>query len=127
MEASKIVLICCMVLSTQMIPRIREEKLPHRKCGKCPTLSKRRRLCLSFIWISSTIVIPRTREEKFLLGRNVEKVKHRRSIKDCANPSLGIKHPNDSKNSRGEVRIPWMCGKVSTSWKLRRLCRSVVG
>ena len=30
MEAAKIVLICCTVLSTQMIPRIREKKLPYR-------------------------------------------------------------------------------------------------
>ena len=30
MEASKIVLIYCTVLSTQTIPKIREKKLPHR-------------------------------------------------------------------------------------------------
>ena len=74
MEALKIVQIRCTVSSTKMIPRTREEKFLHRKCGQGPMASKRRRLCLSLICISSTIVIPRTRDEKFLRGRSVERV-----------------------------------------------------
>ena len=51
-------------------------------------------------------MIPRTREEKLLHRRSVEMVQHRRSIKDYADPFLGIKHQNDSLNKRGEVPMP---------------------
>ena len=47
-------------------------------------------------WVSSTIMTPRTREEKFLHRRSVERDVHCGSIEDCANPLLGIKHHNDS-------------------------------
>ena len=66
-------------------------------------------------------MIPRTREEKLLHHGSVEMVQHRRSIKDYADPFLGIKHHNDSENKRGKVPTPWMCGKGPTPWKQRRL------
>ena len=66
-------------------------------------------------------MIPRTREEKLLHHGSVEMVQHRRSIKDYADPLLGIKHHNDSENKRGKVPTPWMCGKGPTPWKQRRL------
>ena len=47
-------------------------------------------------WVSSTIMTPRTREEKFLRRGSVEKVLHYGTIEDCANPLPGIKHHNDS-------------------------------
>jgi len=46
-------------------------------------------------WISSPVMIPRIREEKFLYHGSVERVLHHRSIEDCVDPLLGIKHPND--------------------------------
>ena len=58
MEAWKIVLICCQVSSTAMIPRTREEKFQHRG--------------------------------------SEEKVQNQGSEDDCVDPLLGIKHPKDS-------------------------------
>ena len=46
--------------------------------------------------VSSTIMIPRTRDEKFLHRGSVEKVLHCGSMDDCADSLLGIKHHNDS-------------------------------
>ena len=54
-------------------------------------------------WVSSTIMTPRTREEKFLHHGSVEKILYRGSIEDCADLLLGIKHHNDSSNKGGEV------------------------
>ena len=45
--------------------------------------------------VSSTVLIPRTREEKFLHHGSMERVLNCRSIEDCVDPLLGIKHPND--------------------------------
>ena len=39
-------------------------------------------------------MIPGTREEKFLHRGGVERVLHRESIEDCADPFLGINHRN---------------------------------
>ena len=47
-------------------------------------------------WVSSTIMTPRTREEKFLHHESVERVLYLGSIEDYANPLSGIKHYNDS-------------------------------
>ena len=41
-------------------------------------------------------MIPRTWEEKFLYHGTVERILHRGSIEDCADPMLGIKHHNVS-------------------------------
>ena len=41
-------------------------------------------------------MIPRTKEEKFLLHGILERVLCHVSIEDCANPLLRIKHQNDS-------------------------------
>ena len=60
--------------------------------------------------------------EKFLHHGSLERVLYRGSIDDCANPLLGTKHQKDFQNKRGEVPIPWKCGKGPTLWKHRRLC-----
>ena len=54
-------------------------------------------------WVSTSTMIPRAREEKLLHQGSVEMVQHHRSIKDCDDPFLGIKHQNDSQNKRVEV------------------------
>ena len=46
----------------------------------------------------------------------------RGNVEDCADPVLGIKHHNDSKNNRGEVPTSRKCGKGPTPWKHGRLC-----
>ena len=53
------------------------------------------KILLIHCWVSSTIMIPRTREEKFLHRGSVERVLHRGSIEDCVDPLLGIEHHND--------------------------------
>ena len=68
-------------------------------------------------WVSTSTMIPKTREEKVLHRGGVEMVQHRRSKKDYADPFLGIKYQNDSYNKRGEVPTPWMCEKGLTPWK----------
>ena len=55
-----------------------------------------KKFVLILCWISSTIMIPRTMKEKFLHHGGVERVQHLGSIKDCADPFLGIKHQSDS-------------------------------
>ena len=47
-------------------------------------------------WLSSTIISPRTKEEKFLHRGSVERVQCHGSIEDCVDSLLGIKHYNDS-------------------------------
>ena len=47
-------------------------------------------------WVSSTIMTPRIREEKFLHHGGVERVLYRGSMDDYADPLFGIKHHNDS-------------------------------
>ena len=53
------------------------------------------KIMLIHCWVSSTIMTSRTRVEKFLHGGSVERVLHRGSLEDCADPLLGIKHHND--------------------------------
>ena len=74
-------------------------------------------------WVSSTIIIPRTRGEKFLHRGSVERVLYCGSIDNYADPLLGIKHHNNSQNKRGEVSKPWKCGKGPTLWKHKGLIR----
>ena len=64
--------------------------------------------------VSSTIMIPRTRDEKFLHRGSVEKVLRHESVEDCADPLLGIKDHNDSLNNRGEVPTSWKFGRDPT-------------
>ena len=47
-------------------------------------------------WVSSTIMIPRTIEEKFLHYGSVERVLYHGSMDDCADSLFGIEHQNDS-------------------------------
>ena len=47
-------------------------------------------------WVSSTIMILSTKEEKFVNRGSVGRVLHHGSIEDYANPLFGIKHHNDS-------------------------------
>ena len=54
------------------------------------------KIVLICCWVSSIIMIPRTREEKFLHYGNVVRVQSHGSIEDCADPLSGIKHHNDS-------------------------------
>ena len=65
-------------------------------------------------------MIPGTREEKFLHRGGVERVLHRESIEDCADPSLGIKHYNrflrcgnvEKFLHRGSVERVLHCGSM---------------
>ena len=53
-------------------------------------------IMLIHCWVSSTIMTPRTREEKFLCRGSVERVLYHGSIEDCVDSLLGIEHHNDS-------------------------------
>ena len=53
-------------------------------------------IVLILCWIPSTIMIPRTKEEKFQHNGSVERVHHHGSIEDYFDPLLGIKHHNES-------------------------------
>ena len=72
------------------------------------------KILLIHCWVSSTIMIPRTREEKFLHRGSVERVLHRGSIEDYVDLLLGIKHHNNSQKKRGDVPTLWKCGKGLT-------------
>ena len=63
-------------------------------------------------WVSSTIMTPRTREEKFLHHGSVEKILYRGSIEDCADLLLGIKHHNDSY-----IMVVWRSSYTVEVWK----------
>ena len=54
------------------------------------------KIVLICFWVPSTIMTPRTREEKFLHCGSVEKVLYCGSMDDCADPVLGIEHHNNS-------------------------------
>ena len=54
------------------------------------------KIMLICFWVSSSIMIPRTREEKFLHGGRLERVLRHGSIEDCVDPLLCIKHQNES-------------------------------
>ena len=47
-------------------------------------------------WVSTNIMISRTREEKFLHRESVDRALCSGSIKHCADSLLGIKRHNDS-------------------------------
>ena len=53
-------------------------------------------IVLSRCWVSNTVMIPRTGDEKFLHHGSAGRVRHRGSIYNCDNPLLGIEHHNDS-------------------------------
>ena len=56
--------------------------------------------------VSSAIMSPRRKEEKFLYYGSVESFLRRGSIEDSADPFFGIMHHNDSENKSREVTTP---------------------
>ena len=53
------------------------------------------KIMLIHCWVLSTIMIPRTREEKFLHCGSAERVLYCGNIEECADPLLSIKNYND--------------------------------
>ena len=78
-------------------------------------------IVLIHCWLSSAIVIPRKKEEKFLTRGSMERVLCLGSIEDCVDPLFNIKHHNDSYNKRGEFHTPCKCGEVPTPWKHKKI------
>ena len=69
-----------------------------------------RTIMLIRYWVSSTIMILRTRDEKCLRHLSVESVLYQGSMDDFANPLLCIEHHNDSYTEKhGEFLTPWKC------------------
>ena len=98
MEAWMIVLICCWVSSTIIDSSavVAWRSSYTVEVWKGSYTVEAWMIVLICCWVSSTIMTPRIREEKFLHHGGVERVQHLGSIKDCADPFLGIKHQNDS-------------------------------
>ena len=63
-------------------------------------------------WVSSTVMIPRTRDEKFLHHGSARRVLHRGSIEDSAYTLLGIVHHNDSY-----IVKRWRSSHTVSEWK----------
>ena len=69
-----------------------------------------RTIMLIRYWVSSTIMILRTRDEKCLHNGSAESVLYNGSMDDFVNSLLCIKHHNDSyTGKRGDVLTPWKC------------------
>ena len=69
-----------------------------------------RTIMLIRYWVSSTIMILRTTDEKCLDRGSAESVLYHGSVDDFANSLLCIEHHNDSYiGKRGEVPTSWKC------------------
>ena len=69
-------------------------------------------------WVSSSIMILRTRDETCLHHGSAESVLYHGSMDDLANPLWYIKHHNDFYTGKcGEVPTSWKCLKGPTPWK----------
>ena len=69
-----------------------------------------RTIMLIHYWVSSTVMIFRTRDEKCLHHGSVESVLYHGSMDNFTNPLLCIENHNDSNiEKRGEVPTLWKC------------------
>ena len=98
MEAWTIVLICCWVLRTIMIPRTREKKFLHCGVWKGSYTVEAWTIVLICCWgiEHHNRFLHHGSMEKFLHCGSVERFLHHGSIEDCSDLLLGIKHHNDS-------------------------------
>ena len=67
-------------------------------------------------------MIPRTRNEKFLNRGSAERVLYHRSVDDCADPLLGIKHhryPYATKACRSSYTVEvWRGSYTVDAWTI---------
>ena len=76
-------------------------------------------------WVSSTIMTPRTRKDKFLHRGSVEKVLHCGSMDDCADLLFGIEHHNrlleQERRSFNTVEV-WKWSYAMEAWTIVLIC-----
>ena len=83
-------------------------------------------IVLIHCWVSSTLMIPGTRDKKFLHHGTAERFLFFGCMDDCANPLLGIDHHNDSNavevwRSSYTVEM-WGGSYVVEAWTIMLIC-----